>query len=169
MADRNETDVFVSYQHDDRARVEPLVKAMQQRGWDVWWDTHIGIGERWRHVIEDRLHHARAVCVIWTFRSVVSKWVLDEADTAKKRGVLVPLLLDPVEQPLGFRGYQYADLTDAHGAATALAGALDNIAKLVQGSTAVDPWQTDITTDYSVQRTEAGLHAGRRYLDRVRA
>jgi TIR domain len=167
MAPRNDVDVFVSYQHDDRDRVSPIVGAMQHRGWDVWWDTHVHIGDRWRDVIADRLRHARAVCVVWTHSSIRSDWVLDEAESAKARGVLVPIRLDPIEQPMGFRGFQCADLADAVGAASALEGALDKIAGLVQGSTAVDAWPTRI--DYSVQTAEAGLREGHHYLKRVRA
>jgi hypothetical protein len=37
--------------------------------------------------------------------------VIEEADDGKRRGVLVPVLLDSVDQPRGFREIQAADLT----------------------------------------------------------
>jgi hypothetical protein len=36
--------------------------------------------------------------------------VLEEADESKARGILVPVLLDKVPPPRGFRGLQAADL-----------------------------------------------------------
>ena len=38
------TDVFVSYKAEDRARLRPLVAALEAEGFTVWWDTHIGGG-----------------------------------------------------------------------------------------------------------------------------
>ncbi len=31
-------DVFVSYARSDKARVAPLVAAIEAQGWSVWWD-----------------------------------------------------------------------------------------------------------------------------------
>jgi adenylate cyclase len=31
-------DIFVSYARADKARVAPLVDALETRGWSVWWD-----------------------------------------------------------------------------------------------------------------------------------
>jgi TIR domain-containing protein len=42
------TDVFVSYKAEDRARLKPLVDALEAEGFSVWWDTHIGGGAHWR-------------------------------------------------------------------------------------------------------------------------
>ena len=35
-------DLFVSYARADRARVAPLVAALEAEGWSVWWDPEIG-------------------------------------------------------------------------------------------------------------------------------
>lgn len=50
--------------------------------------------------------------VAWSQHSVNSTWVTEEADDGKRRGVLIPVLLDPIEQPRGFREIQAADFTD---------------------------------------------------------
>jgi hypothetical protein len=34
-------DVFVSYARSDKALVVPLVAAIEQSGWSVWWDPEI--------------------------------------------------------------------------------------------------------------------------------
>ncbi len=31
-------DVFVSYKAEDRARLKPLVSALEAEGFEVWWD-----------------------------------------------------------------------------------------------------------------------------------
>ena len=38
-------DVFVSYARSDKARVAPLVAAIEAKGWSVWWDPEITPGQ----------------------------------------------------------------------------------------------------------------------------
>ena len=98
------TDVFVSYKAEDRARLSPLVKALEAEGFDVWWDAHIGTGADWREEIQQHLDAARCVIVAWSERSAGPEghFVRDEATRAKRRGSYVPIRLDDVEPPLGF-------------------------------------------------------------------
>ena len=98
------TDVFVSYKAEDRARLKPLVAALEAEGFDVWWDAHIGTGADWREEIQQHLDAAGCVIVAWSHRSVGPEghFVRDEATRAKRRGSYVPIRLDDVEPPLGF-------------------------------------------------------------------
>ena len=52
------TDVFVSYKAEDRSRVAPLVRALEQCGFAVWWDARIGVGDSWRETISEHLEAA---------------------------------------------------------------------------------------------------------------
>jgi hypothetical protein len=63
----------------------------------------------------DRLEHANCVVVAWTRTSIKSDWVQDEAQSGAERGVLIPVRLDRVEPPLGFRAFQYSDLAGWKG------------------------------------------------------
>jgi formylglycine-generating enzyme required for sulfatase activity len=110
------SDIFISYANADRARVQPLVAALRQRGWSVWWDRTIPPGKTWDQVIEAALNDARCVIVLWSRDSVHSDWVRTEADEAKQRGILVPALLDQVPIPLAFRRIQAANLVGWRGA-----------------------------------------------------
>ncbi|MBV9527515.1 TIR domain-containing protein, partial [Sphingomonas sp.] len=103
MADQA-PDVFVSYKSEDRARLKPLIAALEADGLTVWWDAHIGGGANWRRDIEEKLESARSVLVAWTKRSVgpEGEFVRDEAARARQRGAYVPILLDAVRPPLGF-------------------------------------------------------------------
>jgi hypothetical protein len=49
---------------------------------------------------------------VWTVHSIVSDWVAEEAEEGKKRNILVPVFIDPVEPLIGFRSIQASDLTD---------------------------------------------------------
>ena len=111
------SDVFVSYKAEDRRRVQPLVQALQADGLSVWWDEHIGAGDAWRETIERQLDEARTVVVIWSKRSVGTEggFVREEAPRAQRRGVYVPVLIDPVSPPLGFGESQATSLKAWHG------------------------------------------------------
>jgi TolB-like protein len=110
-------DVFISYKHEDRARVQPLVDALQSKGLEVWWDVGIGGGARWRQTIAENLSGARCVIVMWSEISVgpEGEFVQDEASHAKDRGVYLPVTLDPVAPPLGFGQIQCVPLHDWNG------------------------------------------------------
>jgi serine/threonine-protein kinase len=98
------TDLFVSYKAEDRARVKPLVDALEAEGFSVWWDVHIGGGTNWREDIEEHLDAAKCVIVAWTKRSVAREgnFVRDEATRAQRRGTYLPVRIDAVDPPLGF-------------------------------------------------------------------
>jgi TolB-like protein len=106
------TDVFVSYKAEDRARLRPLVEALEAEGFSVWWDTHIGGGAHWREDIQEHLDAAKCVIVVWTKRSVgaAGDFVRDEASRARKRGAYLPIRFDPVDPPLGFGEVQAISL-----------------------------------------------------------
>ena len=104
-------DVFVSYSQEDRERVAPLVRTLEQQGWSVWWDRNIRPGTSFRKAISDAIDSAQCVVVCWTRTSTESEWVCDEANEGKERNILVPVLLDDVKPPIGFRMTQLADLS----------------------------------------------------------
>lgn len=56
------------------------------------------------------LQEAKCVIVVWSSLSANAQWVLDEADEGKKRNVLLPLLIDDVDIPYGFRQIEAARL-----------------------------------------------------------
>jgi hypothetical protein len=117
-------DIFVSYKSLDRRRVAPIIALLESCGWSVWWDTRIDAGETWDEVIERELRATRCVVVAWSVDSVASRWVREEADEGLKRRILVPVHIDNIDPPLGFRRIQSIRLTDWNGDASAT-GALN--------------------------------------------
>ncbi len=95
-------DIFVSYSRSDRARVAPLVAALEAEGWSVWWDPAIVPGQQFDRMIADELERARAVLVVWTTDSVESRWVRGEARDGADRGILVPVQFGPTRLPIDF-------------------------------------------------------------------
>ncbi len=105
-------DIFLSYSREDESRIHSLVSELEARGWSVFWDRRIPAGETWRSYIGSALQNARCVIVAWSKHSVGSQWVAEEADDGKSRGILVPIFLDSVQPPHGFREIQAADLSN---------------------------------------------------------
>jgi formylglycine-generating enzyme len=87
------SDVFISYATADREHAKRLAKALEQRGWTVWWDRTILPGSDWQTVIERALDGSACAVVLWSRNSVDSSWVRAEAEDARQRNVLIPALL----------------------------------------------------------------------------
>lgn len=106
------SDVFISHKTEDKPRVRRVVEGLQQDGLSVWWDLDTPGGQRWRQTIEAELAAARCVVVCWSHNVVnaAQTYVLEEAERAKKRGVLLPVRLDMVDAPFGFGEIQALDL-----------------------------------------------------------
>jgi adenylate cyclase len=103
-------DVFLSYARGDKARVAPLVAAIEARGWSVWWDPEITPGQEFDDQIDAEIDAAKAVLVVWTPLSVSSRWVRGEAREAAERGILVPVRFDQARLPMDVRAIHTTDL-----------------------------------------------------------
>ena len=111
-------DIFLSYSTKDRDRLKPLVAALEQSGWSVFWDHKtVPIGKHWQNVIGQAIRDSRCVVVAWSAHSIASEWVIEEALEGKKRGVLLPIRLENVEIPFGFGVYQPGDFVGWNGRA----------------------------------------------------
>ena len=107
--------IFISYSSDDKSIVQQLAALLESKGWSVWWDRQIPIGQSYDTVIEEELNKADCVLVIWTKRSVASNYVKNEANEALSKNKLIPILLEQVTPPLAFRLIESALLIDWKG------------------------------------------------------
>jgi hypothetical protein len=114
-------DIFLSYASDDRPRILQLVRALEAAGWTVFWDRKIPTSKRWPEVVEAEITTCRSVVVVWTEKSVASRWVQKEAREGERRNVLFPIRIDDVEPPFEFRDLQAAELVGWDGSTSALA------------------------------------------------
>lgn len=81
----------------------------------MWWDQALRSGEAYDEVTEAALKNAKAVVVLWSPRSVVSRWVRAEATIADRNNTLVPAMIEPCERPIMFELTQTAELGHWHG------------------------------------------------------
>jgi TolB-like protein/Tfp pilus assembly protein PilF len=107
--------LFLSYAHADEARARRLAKALEEAGYNVWWDALIEGGTAYAKSINQALESADVILVLWSAASVDSDWVKDEAALGRDRHRLVPLALDRVKPPLGFRQYQFINFRQWRG------------------------------------------------------
>ena len=107
--------VFLSYAHDDHRRAARIAEALEAAGHDAWWDREIHAGRRFAEEIDKALTTADWIVVLWSKASISSPWVHDEAAVGRDTGRLIPVLLDPVVPPLGFRQYQSITLGNVMG------------------------------------------------------
>jgi len=109
-------DIFISYANEDRETAEQFAQLLESVGWQVWWDRRIPAGRTWRSILEDALREMRCLVVLWSKNSVQSPWVTEEAEEARRLGkTIVPVLIERVEPPIGFRAIQAANLADWNG------------------------------------------------------
>jgi len=105
-------DIFISYSREDQDQAKLIAGKLEKEGFSVWWDTEIPVGESFDSFIESALNEVKAVVVLWSQSSINSEWVRVEADFARGRGKLLPVLIEPCDIPLAFRNIQHFDFTN---------------------------------------------------------
>jgi TolB-like protein len=108
-------DIFLSYNREDQARARLFAEAFAAQGFNVWWDANLKSGEAYDEVTEAALRSARAVVVLWSKKSVVSRWVRAEATLAERNKTLIPCMIEPCERPIMFELVQTAELAHWQG------------------------------------------------------
>lgn len=108
-------DVFISYSRDDRAAARHFAQCLVGEGLSVWWDAALHSGETFDEVIERELKAASAAVVLWSPRSVKSRWVRAEATLADRHRKLVPVIIESCDRPIIFELTHTTDLADWAG------------------------------------------------------
>ena len=92
-----------------------FAQAFADEGFSVWWDASLHSGETFDEVIERNLRDAKAVVVLWSPRSVASRWVRAEATLADRRNKLAPAIIEACDRPVIFELTHAADLSEWTG------------------------------------------------------
>jgi hypothetical protein len=108
-------DVFISYSRANKDKVSRLARAIEQAGYDVWWDAELPPHMSYGDVITAKIQSAKAAVVVWSEDAAASEWVRAEADVARNRKKLVQTALGDISPPLPFNQIQYANLGDWNG------------------------------------------------------
>jgi len=105
-------EILLSYAHEDRPVSAAIAEELTKLGVDVWWDRDLLGGEDFRERISEMLARAPATIVIWSRRSIHSKWVINEAALAEQHQRLIPVSIDGEPPPIDFRSAHTLDLKD---------------------------------------------------------
>jgi hypothetical protein len=137
-------DIFLSYARIDRAAARMFAEAFADEGFSVWWDAALHSGETFDEVIERNLRDAAAVVVLWSPRSVASRWVRAEATQADRRNKLAPAIIEQCDRPIIFELTHAADLCDWTGDITDLRWRtfVDDLRHLIEARTASEGGDT---------------------------
>lgn len=92
-----------------------FASSFAREGFNVWWDAAIHSGETFDEVIEKALRAACAVVVLWSPRSVGSRWVRAEATLADRNKTLAPVVIEPCDRPIIFELTHTVDLSHWQG------------------------------------------------------
>ena len=67
--------IFISYAHDDRARVFHIIKRIYEMGWRVWYDEGLPIGENYYASLASHINNCSLFLLFVTNNSVKSEFV----------------------------------------------------------------------------------------------
>lgn len=128
--------IFLSHTHSDKPFVRRLKTALNERGVsDVWvGEAEIMVGDSLTRKIEEGLTKTRYFGVVLSPRSIKSRWVQKELETAMNKEietgsvVVLPLLYEECELPPFLKGKLYADFTSPAAFAESLEKLLTRLA-----------------------------------------
>ena len=108
-------DIFISYSREERTAARHFAECFVREGFSVWWDAVLRSGQTFDEVIEKELRAAKAAVVLWSPRSVASRWVRAEATLADRGNKLVPVIIERCDLPIIFELTHAADLSKWNG------------------------------------------------------
>jgi hypothetical protein len=141
------TDIFISYAREDLETACRFAEMFQSNGFSVWWDDALRSGEAFDESIERALREAKAVVVLWSQRSVMSRWVRAEATQADRNRTLVPVMIESCQRPIIFELTHTVDLTHWRGDREdrAWQALLADVQRLVESQAALRSTQSSVT------------------------
>jgi tetratricopeptide (TPR) repeat protein len=108
-------DIFISYKSERRKAAEHFAELLKLYGYSAWFDYDLIKGSDFGPQIARRIREAKALVALWCSLSVDSRWVVEECDLAHKLGILIPVIIEPCELPVGFRRHSTIDLSSWDG------------------------------------------------------
>ena len=127
------SDIFVSYAREDRRQAQRLAEALEGFGWSVWWDPKLRAGDRFDDVIQSTLKESTCVVVLWSRRSLKSRYVIDEATYALDHSKLIPVAIEKLKDldlPFRFSRLHTEEIVNPHDTDKILT--LEKLAEAIQ-------------------------------------
>ncbi|MEN0065950.1 MAG: pentapeptide repeat-containing protein [Myxococcota bacterium] len=107
--------VFISYKREEADTARMLRDALEADGFATWWDEDIQTGQQWAQALDEAVKGATAIVVLWSKRSVGSKWVTHEASVALAHDNYAPARIELVAIPTPYDRVQATDLLEWDG------------------------------------------------------
>jgi hypothetical protein len=109
--------IFLSYKREEVEKAELLRKVLEEAKFKVWWDRDIQCGEVWSEVLDEAVRKASCIVVLWSDKSMQSRWVMHEASSAMDRGIYAPVRIVLVEIEPPYDRIQATDMLHWDGSA----------------------------------------------------
>lgn len=109
------SDVYLSYDDNDSAAAGRFADQLVRQGLSVCWEQTQRGGDAYHEAREAELKAARAVIVLWSPHSAVSRLVRAEAAMADRNKKILPVTIAQCERPIMFELIQTADLSHWQG------------------------------------------------------
>ena len=107
--------VFISYKREEIDQAKMMKDTLENQGFSVWWDENIQCGQIWSNVLDGAVRNASCIVVLWSKRSLQSRWVMHEASSAMDREIYAPVRIELISIDPPFNRYQASDLLDWRG------------------------------------------------------
>ena len=123
------SDILIEYSSEDRDKVKPLVKALEDTGWSVFWDRSIPGGNLF-------IGSQYCVVVLWSCMSIRNRRIWSTALKAMEKSILVVAVIeDNTEIPVVLREAPSVDLSQWDGNRLAASfGKLQILVSLILGN-----------------------------------
>lgn len=89
---------FVSYAHNDKEIVYPILSTLNQKGFHIWYDEGILVPDNWENEIMEYLVPAKCVIIFISNNAMESKYVkfeIHQALDANKK--IIPIYIEETE------------------------------------------------------------------------
>lgn len=110
------SDVFIAYKREDRAHIDRLRQAFAELRIPTWFDGYLDLELDWRPQVVRQIGACKALIVCWSQAACASTYVAEEAELGWRRGVLVPVRLEPCLIKSPFSDLEACDLSRWSGA-----------------------------------------------------
>ncbi|MEP0203008.1 MAG: AAA family ATPase [Halioglobus sp.] len=94
--------VFISYARETLAEAQLVATAVENNGYEVWFDQSLLSHRSYTDLIEEALSSSDAALVLWSEAATRSEWVRSEANRAREDRKLVQVTLDQCRLPMPF-------------------------------------------------------------------
>ncbi|WP_422084149.1 toll/interleukin-1 receptor domain-containing protein [Ulvibacterium sp.] len=112
MSKKKHPYIFISYKREEVDIARQLKKAIENEGFNVWWDEDIQCGQVWSSVLENAVNNADCMVIIWSSRSIKSRWVMHEASSAITKSIYTPVRIELIKIEAPYDRHQATDLID---------------------------------------------------------